>query len=276
MVPDQLHVRGTQKDKINRELLKVIDEFEPDFMIVVGGYWLDSEIMNKINCKTVSFQIDDPYSQKLNIFPRIPILFDLNFTTCLKFVAEYKRHGIECRYLPFGFSSDFNKTVKFENKNIDVSFIGTPFKMRQPFLQKISEMREKYGLKIVIAGANRDYYTIKNRVDFDEAAKIISRSKICVNFADQPDGFLGAKNRVPEIAGSRSLLLTQEFPERESYFDDSECVTFNTVEEMEEKIIYYLLHGDKIKKISENGYKKAKKTLESKILAKRIVEEIKK
>lgn len=66
----------------------------------------------------------------------------------------------------------------------------------------------------------------------------------------------GIPLRILDVIGSRGFLLTNTQPELELFFKEGESIaTFRNLEEMNEKIDYYLLHDDERKKIIENGYR---------------------
>ena len=66
----------------------------------------------------------------------------------------------------------------------------------------------------------------------------------------------GIPLRILDVIGAGGFLLTNNQLELELYFKDGESiVTFQNLDEMNEKIDYYLLHDEERRKIIENGYR---------------------
>ena len=66
----------------------------------------------------------------------------------------------------------------------------------------------------------------------------------------------GIPLRILDVIASGGFLLTNAQPELELFFKDGESiVAFQKLEEMNEKIDYYLLHEKERRKIIENGYR---------------------
>ena len=96
-------------------------------------------------------------------------------------------------------------------------------------------------------------------VDYwSEMPKVFRESKINLNFTI-PNIKSGIPLRVWDILGSRGFLLTNYQAELPYYFEDGkDLVCFDGVEDLREKVAYYLKHEDERIQIAENGYKKVK------------------
>lgn len=96
-------------------------------------------------------------------------------------------------------------------------------------------------------------------VDYwSEMPKVFRESKINLNFTI-PNIKSGIPLRVWDVLGSKGFLLTNYQAEIPYYFTEGEdLVCFDGVEDLREKVAYYLSHEEERLQIAENGYKKVK------------------
>ncbi len=96
-------------------------------------------------------------------------------------------------------------------------------------------------------------------VDYwSEMPKVFRESKINLNITI-PNIKSGIPLRVWDVLGSGGFLLTNYQAEIPYYFTEGEdLVCFDGVEDMREKVAYYLAHEEERKRIADNGYRKVK------------------
>jgi len=96
-------------------------------------------------------------------------------------------------------------------------------------------------------------------VDYwSEMPKVFRESKINLNFTI-PNIKSGIPLRVWDVLGSKGFLLTNYQAEIPYYFEEGkDLVCFDGVEDLREKVVYYLEHEEEREQIAENGYKKVK------------------
>ena len=137
-----------------------------------------------------------------------------------------------------GFDSNIEKPHNIE-KQYDVSFIGNIYGDRADLLGKIKRPVE------IISNA----YGKKHAVE-------VSKSKINLNFCTSK----GASDRVYKILAAAGFLLTDDWINRDKCFVDGEhCVIFDNIEDLNEKISYYLNNPKEAAKIASNGHKAVQK-----------------
>lgn len=97
-------------------------------------------------------------------------------------------------------------------------------------------------------------------VDYwSELPKVFRESKINLNFTI-PNIKSGIPLRIWDVLGARGFLLTNYQAEIPLYFKEGEdLVCFDGIEDLKEKVAYYLVHEDERKEIAWNGYEKVKK-----------------
>lgn len=109
-----------------------------------------------------------------------------------------------------------------------------------------------------------DYYT--------EMPKVFRHSDININVTLRSIRS-GIPLRILDVIAAGGFLLTNVQPELELFFKEGESIaTFQNLEEMEEKIDYYLSHDSERKKIIENAYKIVESQFDYKIRLPQIFE----
>ena len=96
-------------------------------------------------------------------------------------------------------------------------------------------------------------------VDYwSEMPKVFRESKINLNFTI-PNIKSGIPLRVWDVLGSKGFLLTNYQAEIPYYFEEGkDLVCFDGIEDLREKVAYYLEHEEERLQIAENGYRKVK------------------
>ena len=124
-------------------------------------------------------------------------------------------------------------------QNIDVGFIGSLYDMNRQTIVK--ELKKIHEINVTITGG----------VYREEHAKTVSRTKINLNLCTTKT----ASNRIYKIMASGGFLLTDTWDGYEERFEDGkDLVIFNSVEELAEKVKYYLFHIYERNEIAANGH----------------------
>jgi len=214
---------------------------------------------NKLNIKTIIFQVDDPYIldyapnkkehiEKLKEYKHI-------YTTNMESINnQYINLNLSPKFCPFGFDTYYHKNLNL-HKIYDVSFVGSSFKRRKDkYIQYLNKT-------INLFGCNDNLWNHKDRVSYKDMINIVNQSKININFSDQPSYEVSClKNRVTEVLGCGQFLLTEEFPELDSMFKiGKDLDSFSSLEELKEKISFYLQNDNIRDKIATQGNETANK-----------------
>lgn len=122
----------------------------------------------------------------------------------------------------------------------------------------IGMLSEKGDFKLYTTSDTTQYPKVNNcgKVDYyTEMPKVFRYSDVNVNVTLRSIRS-GIPLRILDVIASGGFLLTNAQPELELYFKDGESIaTFQNLEEMNEKIDYYLLHEEERRKILEKGYR---------------------
>lgn len=123
------------------------------------------------------------------------------------------------------------------------------------------ELVKKHQVSIYTNSNTHDLVKIDYRGSVDywtQMPKVFYGSKINLNFTI-PNIKSGIPLRVWDVLGAGGFLITNYQPELEMYFEpDEDLVVFESRQELDEKVSYYLEHEEQRCKIAANGYKKVK------------------
>jgi hypothetical protein len=165
------------------------------------------------------------------------------------------KHINEYSVLPnhiFTFTPEDEMIYYPEEKTIDISFLGT--KCYQDRYYYLSNLINRYQ-NMVISGGQREH-----KLSIEDYSRIIRKSKIGINFSLSPTmQFHQLKGRTIEYIMSKSLLLESKNPCTRTFFTpDEDYIEFNGLQDLYNKIDYYLINENEREKIALNGYNKYK------------------
>jgi len=250
---------------------KVIESFKPDVIwscltgdANIAPYEPTREIKRETKrgrIKTFNWFCDDTW--RFETFSKKVC----NFFTCCStpeplYLEKYKQIGYDNILLGnWHINNKYIKRVDFEQKDIDISFIGNMTKQRKNFFDNVDiEVSNFFGL------TNEQLFNTHGR------------TKIGINLSrndNDPLRKTQMKQRIFEIAASGGLVVTEYHKGIEEFFTiDKEIITFETVDEFNKKVIFLLKNPKLTEKIANNGYKRFCKEHESKIRLSKILTKI--
>lgn len=137
-----------------------------------------------------------------------------------------------------GFDEDVDKPHILD-KEYDVTFIGNIYGNRLSYINQIKKGVINF-----------------NGVFGEDHSKIVSKSKINLNFCTNN----GASDRVYKILAAKGFLISDDWDGRSDHFKNGEdCVIFEDIKDLNDKIYYYLENKEERERISLNGYNKVQK-----------------
>jgi len=137
-----------------------------------------------------------------------------------------------------GFDENIDKPYDTK-KEFDVVFIGSLHSNRKEIVEKITHP--------VVHFTNA--YSRKH-------AKIVSKSKICLNFSTTG----GASDRVYKTLAANGFLISSDWEGRGSIFTDGDdLIIYKDIQDLNEKIDYFLKNDIERVIIANNGYKSVQK-----------------
>lgn len=264
--------------QMSRALIDQVATHRPDVVLVLKGETIQtsafSQIKEQFHPILLQWYPDSPFNVEVKNATKeslasIP-LFDCYFIYAHSLIEPLQRAGAKrVEYLPFCFDPEMLKppaSLTEEDKKkyaTDVVFAGTWEPQREWWLEKITEFdlavwgnmweRMKPGSPLQQKWKGAAVYG-------EEISKLFAVSKIHLNFLREQNK--DSHNvRSLEIPGFGGFLLTQRSKEQseELYVEGKEIACFDSVDELKEKIRYYLDHEDERLAIAGAGHERAKK-----------------
>ncbi|BEU86968.1 hypothetical protein TAMA11512_04320 [Selenomonas sp. TAMA-11512] len=259
-----------------RRLLERVKELQPESVLFFNPNYDHAELFAAIE-QTAKLRIFliDPIGEDIRHLPHLPK--QGVYTYDRGDVGRLAAYGIEAQYLPIGATDAYAyATVP---KDIDISFVGTPYGVRWEFLDRIAATGERNGWKLAFYGpfyeeqnAIRSWLqkrrfaskhgalakvAVNGRQSPAEVALVYARSKICLNI----DGNARAhfNPRTYDILATGSFQLMDRHPDfQEDIIEGRDYAAFDGAEDCLEKCAYYLSHGEERERIAGQGHESAK------------------
>ena len=132
-----------------------------------------------------------------------------------------------------GYNQNIDKPCEIAKK-YDLSFIGNIYGNRQQ----------------IIKGVNHPIKIISNAFGYKHTEEV-GKTKINLNICTSN----GASDRVYKILAAKGFLLTDDWDGREKVFaDKKDLVIYKNIDDLNEKIAFYLQNPEEATKIAESGY----------------------
>jgi hypothetical protein len=172
-------------------------------------------------------------------------LFDHTFFHNHDWMERAIRRGwvdpTKCSVLLNGFDETIHRQIQNVQRDIDVLFIGALTPRRKSILDKVNSH-----FKMTIASAFGE-----------EMIRLFNRAKIVLNLHSFE--YLDTETRVFEALGCGAFLLSEPLSQ-ENPFSHNEFVEFDTVEDLCDKVQYFLSHDEERNRIAECGHHTALKS----------------
>jgi len=269
-------VIGEGVERLNRDIIRLaienrLDVFWADKVLSLRPSTLQT--LKAMGITTVSYMIDNAFGPRKDpgwrLYKMTIPFFDLHCTQRNVSVVDLMQRGAKD---VIKIQTAYDRTSHFpppelwsdDNRDRDVSFIGTPYDDRADFLSKLSDA----GLPIVVSGSRRAWKKALSEKHFntmfrggelwdDAYREAIWKSKINLTFITKgnQDEY---SHKAFEIVGCGGFLLAERSDGHvERFRDGHEAVFFSSVAECEEKIRLYLGQEETRKRIAAAGRNRA-------------------
>ncbi len=244
----------------NRQLVKKVAKFKPDYLLVIKGETLKPDIVHRINQMGVI---------TINWFPDNLVLWDMliktaneykfYFSVCTQLTKKLNSVGVKTHYLPV--AGDADKQIINLPKKYDLSFVGQKTNRRIKYFSNLTD------LKFNLWGYShwRDTPLAKfyhNHLSVSQMKDVFRKSKIVVNVSsgeiEQPIVIANLRNF--EATGVGAFVLSEYNKALAKLFiEDKEMVFYRNSQELRQKAIYYLDHETERNKIATQGWRRTSK-----------------
>jgi spore maturation protein CgeB len=250
------HHLGRQhgRELANRMLADAVDRYDPDLLFaVMFREELDPDVVagitRRLGGRTVNWFCDDQWrfdSYSARWAPR----YGWVATTAAAALPRYRSIGVENVILTQWACNHFlYKPIEGETR-FDVSFVGQPHGDRADVIGRL----RRAGIKVTCFG----YGWPAGRISQGEMIRVFSSSLINLNLSNASTGKLDqVKGRDFEVPGCRGFLISKRNPElAKCYEEGSEMEMYGDVDELVDKIRYYLEAHGRRKEIAQSGYER--------------------
>ena len=269
---EELSILG--KSKMNIKMLNRVSNWRPDlafFSLYTDQF--EPNIINKLReyTKTFCFFHDDTWRIKYTQF--WAKYFDFFSTPDLHGETKYSKIGLKnFIHFPFGVNNLIYRKLNL-TKRYDVSFVGGWHPWRQWAIDRI----KKAGISVEVAG----HQWPRGEISQENMIKLFNESRINLNLSNSASfnipylisspsaifNFLISKKRIEqikarifEINGCGSFQLSYFIKELSYCYEmDRELVVYKDIDELIEKINFYLKYDKLRESIAESGYERTLK-----------------
>lgn len=267
---------------INILFYKKIKQFNPDLIFLIKAENIDYRVINHISKKgylTVNFYPDNPFvfwngNSNKNILNSLPSYnYFLSWSKLL--IPILRMAGAKnVYYFPFAYDKDvYDKNIelgKLDQKKYksDVSFAGTWDEQREEWLTKLINLLPNLDLSIwgnnwqenLPSDSILRKFLRGSAIYRDELIKLSILSKIVLNFI-RKQNITSHNMRTLEVPVMGGFLLTQRTEEQAEFlFKEGESIEcFSSIQELAEKIKFYLNNEKQRNYIAANSKKRAEK-----------------
>ena len=253
---------------------KIFREFKPDIVLVIGFFYsyLDKEVLlalkEELKFKLVLYDTDSgnmlPHYKKVVFYltHELPA-YDQIFSFSRRMVDYWQGLGFNnVSFCPYG-----SKTLPErgrEEKKYDICFVGNPEMRRVIYLEQLKQHNiiiygEKWKKFFPLMSHELTKKCIFENIWGDSLYQLLNQSKIILNINISPWQSIesGVNLRVFEVLAAKGFLLTDYCEELGELFKlGEEIETFKTMEELHDKVAYYLSHDKEREQIAKNGYQR--------------------
>ena len=266
-------------DDFNHEIMDMVGKFNPDIVFVYKGGFVKAETLlyiKKTGIKLFNFYPDVSIHTHGNLLKHSLGYYDKIFTTKTFGLKDFKEQlgFTNTFFIPHGYDPEIHKPIRKDlipaSFFCDVSFIGTYSPKKETILGRIIEKFPKIDLKIwgtqweKASNPNLKNCIMNKGIFGDLYAAGISASKINLGILSERVGAASSgdliTSRTFHIPAAGGFLLHEKNEESILYFKEAyEADFFENVDQLLEKIGYYLENESERNLIAERGLSRANK-----------------
>ena len=223
----------------DRHLVETIKKYDYDLVILEKCNQVSFETFKQIsNHTTTCLWFMDPLVSYNNEMRTKTALVDYFCCDKENVLEEAKLINHNSFHVCEGFDERVDRPQPAK-KEYDVSFIGSVYGKRKDWINRI-----KHPVKII-----SDAYGLQHALE-------VSKSKINLNFCTTN----GASDRVYKVLAASGFLLSDDWAGRKSAFEDGKhLVIYDGIDDLNDKIEFYLSNNDVRNEIAIAGHKEVQK-----------------
>lgn len=151
-------------------------------------------------------------------------------------------------FLPTLFDPDHYRKLEIE-KQFDIAIFGSAEGLREGY---IFALKQRYGSRFQHFGGYHN--AARSYIGIADYVQKLNATKIFVNTQTFPQHRLQLKGKVREALSCGTFLLENENPESRHYLKETPTVFFNEIQDLYQKIDYYLEHEAERERIAQESH----------------------
>jgi len=259
---NNINIEASSKTKKEVVLIQ-IKNYEPDVFFMGSMFDYYGEFLKNVSKVTTNIftWIACPYPENLD-FSHVRCII----SSSSKYVKTFRTKGINSEVLGAAFDAEILEKIKTK-KLYDASFIGGLSKIHKERVASLTQLIAKnfniklfgYGLKKTFFGLiqsplekvyNGELWGLK-------MYETLAQSRISLNFHIKEANGISGNMRMYEATGCGSLLFTENTTDLNSIFElDKEVIAYDSLDDLEKKLEYYIENKDEALLIAKLGQKK--------------------
>jgi len=267
-------IRDFSVVQMNEGFFSKVEAVKSDLILIIKGETILPEVLlnikKELNIPIATWWMDDPLFEwhedlpvaRENISNSLK-LFDHFFVFDSYHIPRLKRLGIRSvHWLPLAVDPNDYYPLALSDTELsyygsDVSFAGSAYRSRGRVLIELMDFNLKlWGGNWLNEGLKKVTTKRGEIISTEEACKIYNATKINLSLCHQQSVF-GPNLRVFEILAPGGFLITENLADLHKLFKvGEEIVCYDGVEDLKDKIKYYLAHPEERKAIAEAGHRR--------------------
>jgi len=268
-------LKGRLVREYNQRILHAAADFRPDVLLAFKAPNVLPETLQALRSAGISLYnyFPDRMAMARNTLLEQSIPeYDCIFDTKTSWDGDTAEH-IKTRcsvFVPHGYDPELHKPADLDTRDLqelacDVSVVATQLPMKEKLLEELLSLRPKLDLRIW--GSQWDEYCRSNlvkkfvrgwTVTGTRYAKILSAARINLGLMGvTPEIKDETTTRTYEIPACGGFMLHERAPEvLRLYQEGKEMAAYGSVDELAQKIDYYLAHPDERQAIAQAGHQR--------------------
>ncbi|MGD2119979.1 MAG: glycosyltransferase [Chromatiales bacterium] len=244
---------------MNQALHETVGNVQPDLLLLGHSELVDDEALRLLkqqypHMRLAMWWVDWIYNLR-HIEPRLQLLDSFFITTAPSELAGLVSDASvldKCFYLPniCDESIDTGRAFERDAYDYDVLFVGRYDEQRQPLIDYLHA--EFSDCKLGVFGLDKNSLVLGN-----DYLQRLSAARIGINYNRNNKLGRYSSDRLIQLAANGVLVMSPEIPDMREIFSDDELVYFADLQQLGDKIRYYLEHDHGRREIAQNGWRKA-------------------
>lgn len=247
----------------DREIARLAAAGKPDLFLTVYGFNHSSALMETLrnkNITTACWWLNDPFQLERSL--QKAACYDHYFTNSEGSVADYQRNGVtNAHYLPVGIHPPVHRHMENCRKKYRVMFAGDWKKIREDILVEVAKefplaLVGPWKSKLATHSPLRNNLVSNGFFTPEEMTAYFNESEIVLNihtwFNSSPHGI---NPRLFETCGCGAFQISDRKTDIPLHYEeDKDLMLYDNVDELKNKIAYFLDHPGEREEIAANGY----------------------